>query len=49
MRQGMSRAGDCYDSVFIESCVVTIKTELEMTECGSYETALNKLSEFIDY
>ncbi|QDT10800.1 DDE-type integrase/transposase/recombinase [Planctomycetes bacterium K23_9] len=35
IRQSMSRATDCYDNAFIESCFGTIKTELEMTE---YET-----------
>lgn len=49
MRQSMSRAGDCYDNAFMESCYGTIKTELEMTEYSSYEDALNELSEFIDY
>src|SRR5690242_19393433 len=32
MRQSMSRAGNCYDNAFLESCFGTIKTELEMTE-----------------
>jgi transposase InsO family protein len=31
-RQSMSRAGNCYDNAFMESCFGTIKTELEMTE-----------------
>jgi transposase InsO family protein len=35
IRQSMSRAGDCYDNAFMESCFGTIKTELEITE---YET-----------
>ena len=26
MKQGMSRAGDCYDNVIMESCFGTIKT-----------------------
>ena len=49
MRQSMSRAGDCYDNAFMESCIGTIKTELQMTEYESYEEALETLSEFIDY
>ncbi len=49
MRQSMSRAGDCYDNAFMERFFGTIKTELEMTEYESYETALNELSEFIEY
>ncbi len=32
MRQSMSRAANCYDNAFMESCFGTIKTELEMTE-----------------
>ncbi len=46
MRQSMSRAENCYDNAFMESCFGTIKTELEMacyengsiarTEIGGY-------------
>ena len=32
MRQSMSRAADCYDNAFRESCFGTFKTELDMTE-----------------
>ena len=32
IRQSMSRAANCYDNAFMESCFGTIKTELEMTE-----------------
>ena len=49
MRQSMSRAGDCYDNAFMESCFGTIKTELQMTEYESYEDSLATLTEFIDY
>ncbi|MEM6473899.1 MAG: IS3 family transposase [Planctomycetota bacterium] len=49
MRQSMSRAGDCYDNAFMESCFGTIKTELQMTEYESYGDALKELIEFIDY
>ncbi len=49
MRQSMSRAGDCYDNAFMESCFGTIKTELQMTEYESYRDALKELTEFIDY
>lgn len=49
MRQSMSRAGDCYDNAFMESCFGTIKTELQMTEYESYREALHELTEFIDY
>tara|TARA_R110002049_G_scaffold300016_1_gene490566 strand:+ start:5570 stop:6442 length:873 start_codon:yes stop_codon:yes gene_type:complete len=49
MRQSMSRAGDCYDNAFMESCFGTIKTELQMTEYESYREALSELTEFIAY
>ncbi len=49
MNQSMSRAGDCYDNAFMESCFGTIKTELEMTTYDSYETALNEIREYINY
>ena len=49
IRQSMSRAGDCYDNAFMESCFGTIKTELQMTEYESYDDALRSLTEFIDY
>ncbi len=31
MPQSMSRAADCYDNAFMESCFGTVKTELERT------------------
>lgn len=49
MRQSMSRAHNCYDNAFMESCFGTIKTELQMTEYESYDDALRSLTEFIDY
>jgi putative transposase len=49
MRQSMSRAGDCYDNAFMESCYGTIKTELEMTEYPSWRAATKELSEYIQY
>ena len=49
MRQSMSRAGDCYDNAFMESCYGTIKTELEMTEYPSWRVATKELSEYIQY
>ncbi|HBE61666.1 MAG TPA: IS3 family transposase, partial [Rhodopirellula baltica] len=49
MRQSMSRAGDCYDNAFMESCFGTIKTELQMTEYENYREALSELTEFIAY
>ncbi len=41
MRQSMSRAGDCYDNAFMESCLGTVKTELEM-EVYENETMARK-------
>jgi transposase InsO family protein len=49
MLQSMSRAGDCYDNAFMESCYGTIKTELEMTEYPSCRIARQELSEYIQY
>lgn len=49
MRQSMSRAGDCYDNAFMESCFGTIKNELQMTEYESYRDASKELTQFIDY
>lgn len=49
MRQSMSRAGDCYDNAFMESCFGTIKNELQMTEYETYRDASKELTEFIDY
>ena len=49
MQQSMSRAGDCYDNAFMESCFGTIKTELEMTEYENRQTALKEIRAFIAY
>lgn len=49
MRQSMSRAGDCYDNAFMESCFGTIKTELEMTEYESMSIAERELGEYFAY
>jgi transposase InsO family protein len=49
MHQSMSRAGDCYDNAFMESCFGTIKTELEMTEYQTYRQARRELSEYLHY
>ena len=46
IRQSMSRAGNCYDNAFMESCFGTIKTELEMTE---YENVIQAQSEIASY
>jgi putative transposase len=48
-RQSMSRAGNCYDNAFMESCFGTFKTELEMTEYEDHRTARREIAEYIDY
>ena len=45
MIQSMSRAGDCYDNAFMESCFGTIKTELEMTNYDSFKHAIKEIRE----
>jgi transposase InsO family protein len=49
MLQSMSRAGDCYDNAFMESCFGTIKTELEMTSYESLNQANQEIREYINY
>ena len=48
-RQSMSRADDCYDNAFMESCFGTIKTELEMTEYQDCRAARRALAEYVSY
>jgi len=49
MRQSMSRAGDCYDNAFMESCFGTFKTELEMTEYQNSREAKREIASYINY
>jgi len=49
MEQSMSRAGDCYDNAFMESCFGTVKTELEMTTYPSFPQAHKEIQEYINY
>jgi len=49
IQQSMSRAGDCYDNAFMESCFGTIKTELEMTEYQSVTQGERELGEYFSY
>jgi putative transposase len=49
MRQSMSRAGDCYDNAFMESCFGTIKTENCMDEYKNMTAASRDLTEYIQY
>jgi putative transposase len=49
MRQSMSRAANCYDNAFMESCFGTIKTELEMTEYEDMLSALREIASYLAY
>jgi transposase InsO family protein len=49
MRQSMSRAANCYDNAFMESCFGTIKTELEMTEYQDMSAALREIASYLAY
>ena len=45
----MSRAGNCYDNAFMESCFGTIKTELEMTDYETIAAARREIATYIAY
>jgi len=49
IKQSMSRAADCYDNAFMESCFGTIKTELEMATYPSFQKAFREIKEYINY
>jgi len=49
MTQSMSRADDCYDNAFMESCFGTLKTELEMTPYKNRDIAHKELPAYIRY
>jgi transposase InsO family protein len=49
IKQSMSRPDNGYDNAFMESCFGTIKTELEITEYQSQETAHQQLAEYVTY
>jgi putative transposase len=49
IRQSMSRAGNCYDNAFMESCFGTIKTELEMTEYDNGPRAREEIASYLAY
>lgn len=49
MRQSMSRAGDCYDNAFMESCFGTLKTEMEMTTYDSIDLARREIKQYVNY
>ena len=49
MQQSMSRADNCYDNAFMESCFGTIKIELEITYFETIAAALKEIAEYINY
>jgi putative transposase len=49
MQQSMSRAANCYDNAFMESCFGTIKTELEMTEYEHSRHARSDIASYLAY
>ena len=49
MLQSMSRADNCYDNAFMESCFGTIKTELEMEPYDNERFARKEVSDYIRY
>lgn len=49
MAQSMSRADNCYDNAFMESCFGTLKTELEMKPYESYRIAHKEIPDYIRY
>ena len=49
MKQSMSRANDCYDNAFMESCFGTLKTELEMTPYENRHIAQKEVAQYIRY
>lgn len=49
MLQSMSRADNCYDNAFMESCFGTIKTELEMKPYQNERIARKEIPDYIRY
>jgi len=49
MQQSMSRAGNCYDNAFMESCFGTIKTELELDCFANLAIARKEITAYIRY
>jgi transposase InsO family protein len=49
MQQSMSRAGDCYDNAFMESCFGTVKAELEMKPYENEYIARKEIPDYIRY
>lgn len=49
MAQSMSRADNCYDHAFMESCFGSLKTELEMPACARERIARKEIPGHIRY
>lgn len=49
MQQSMSRAANCYDNAFMESCFGTLKTELEMKPYANQRIAQKEVPDYIRY
>ena len=49
MKQSMSRADNCYDNAFMESCFGTIKTELEMEVYANLRAAYEEIHDYLCY
>jgi putative transposase len=49
MLQSMSRADNCYDNAFMESCFGTVKTELEMKPYENRGIARKEIPDYIRY
>lgn len=49
MPQSMSRAENCYDNAFMESCFGTLKTELEMNAYENEHIARKEIADYIRY
>ena len=49
VRQSMSRADNCYDNAFMESCFGTFKTEMEMADYECEASARDAVAEYVSY
>lgn len=49
IRQSMSRADNCYDNAFMESCWGTFKTEMEIAEYDSEASARAAIADYVAY
>jgi len=49
MSQSMSRADNCYDNAFMESCFGTLKTELEMEAYPNAHVARKEIPDYLRY